>query len=172
MDMPGSSCEGPSSEHLLVRPGRRPKRKTRGGESRRPTSTTRSPIHCRHFPNGRARFSKNAAMPSLKISYRRRGDPAITLGLEQHVEGSGRRLMHEPLDRRIGQGRPLGDPAGQPSTSSISLSAGTTRLTRPRDNAVSVFIGSPRLFGQLSRLPKQGVFPSPCLPPKFAAAVN
>ena len=113
MDMPGSSCEGSSSEHLLVRPGRRPKRKTRGGESRRPTSTTRSPIHCRHFPNGRARFSKNAAMPSLKISYRRRGDPAITLGLEQHVEGSGRRLMHEPLDRRIGQGRPLGDPAGQ-----------------------------------------------------------
>ena len=34
-DMPGSSCEGSSSEHLLVRPGRRPKRKTRGGESRR-----------------------------------------------------------------------------------------------------------------------------------------
>ena len=32
-DMPGSSCEGSSSEHLLVRPGRRPKRKTRDGES-------------------------------------------------------------------------------------------------------------------------------------------
>jgi hypothetical protein len=78
MDMPGSSCEGPSSERLLVRPGRRPKLNantrlwTLKNNIDNPITNSLS-----SFPQIVEHLPKERSDVLLEIDRRRLGNPAI-----------------------------------------------------------------------------------------------